>query len=139
MVIGRTLEKPFRMPESYLERLEGVVTARVEAPQKRSFRTVVRPALGLACAFALVFGMGYGVLALTGTLDRKGSGPMHESYSLFDEGIVSSSFLDFYDDFQEEYGTEAEAEDIQAEEDLMEYLESEISYSELSEIYAQLQ
>lgn len=132
-VEGLAGRSPFVMPEGYLENLEDTFACRISAPQPTGFRHLVKPALGLACAFALVFGMGYGVLALTGTLKEKSGLP--EGIGIIDEALLSSNFIDFYDNSDED-AVEKEGLD---EEDMICYLETEASNAYLSEKYAQLQ
>lgn len=125
-------KNPFTLPEGYLEKMETAVGESIASPERSMFRTILKPALGLAVAFALVFGMGYGVLALTGTLQR--GAQQDESIALFEEGFVSTRIMDFYNEEED-----AVAEETIDEEEMMDYLETELSFSDISEIYAQLQ
>ena len=82
--------------------------------------------------FALVFGMGYGVLSLTHTLDR-GTGTTEVSgYATVEEEMINPVSLINY------YQTDPE-EDTELDEDtIINYLATELSYSDLAEIYAQV-
>ena len=65
-------ENPFRMPEGYLENMELSVMRKIseESAPRTGWRTILRPAIYLAAMFALIFGIGYGVLALTHSSER---------------------------------------------------------------------
>lgn len=126
------MESPFKMPDGYLSALENAVGERIAAEGKQGFKAVLKPALILACAFGLIFGMGYGVLSLTGTL-KEDSAPQ-ENIAIIDEGLIDSHFIDFY----EETAFLAE-EDAVDENFVINYLENEATDTDLPEIYAQLQ
>ena len=134
---ARQAGQPFKTPEGYFEGLEDRMMARIAAeaqadvPQKRPVRTVLRPALTLAAMFALVFGMGYGVLSLTHTLDRgTGTTEVSDYASVEEEMITPVSLINYY---QTDLAEETELD----EETIVNYLASELSFSELAEIYAQ--
>lgn len=67
-------ENPFRMPEGYLEEMENSVLEKISAQEKTygrpSWKKVLRPAFYMAAMFGLIFGIGYGVMALTRTAER---------------------------------------------------------------------
>ena len=65
-------ENPFRMPEGYLENMEFSVMRKIseESAPQSGWRTILRPAIYLAAMFALIFGIGYGVLTLTHSSER---------------------------------------------------------------------
>lgn len=127
---------PFRMPEGYLEGLADSVRERIaagEAP-KHGFSLVwqsVKPAIALAAMFAVIFGIGYGVLSLTGT--ARSSEPEEQTAILEDGYYINDSYLmDFY------IISDAEEENTINDEDILSYLESSVSFSDLQEIYAEL-
>ena len=128
---------PFKTPEGYFESLEDRVMARIAAEtqadtqKKRPVWTILRPVLTLAAMFALVFGMGYGVLSLTHTLDR-GTGTTEVSgYATVEEEMITPvSLINYY---QTDLAEETELD----EETIVNYLASELSFSDLAEIYAQ--
>ena len=128
----------FRMPEGYFETLEDRLMARIAeeaAPQPKARRvwTVIKPALALAATFALIFGMGYGVLSLTHTLDDGiGSTDVQGYASAEEELIQPSSVITYY-----QTDDPAEPEEEIDEETLVSFLASELSFSNLAEIYAQ--
>lgn len=128
---------PFRIPEGYMDSFEDRLMQRIAAeeaeskqPRQRPVWRILKPALTLAAMFTLIFGMGYGVLSLTHTLGR-GTGTTAPDYArTAEERVLRSVNFNFYDlDPDEE--TEID------EEDIVSYLVSELSFSELAEIYAQ--
>ena len=128
---------PFRTPEGYFDSLEDRLTARISveeaAPEtgRRRLWTVLKPALALAATFALVFGMGYGVLSFTHTLDR-GTDTAAPDYAAAEEEMIRPASLINY------YQTDSQAEDDELDEEtLLNYLSSQLNYSALAEIYAQ--
>jgi hypothetical protein len=133
-------ENPFKLPEAYFEGLEDRLLARIaeeekqQEPVQRPVWRILKPALALAATFALIFGMGYGVLALTHTLDR-GTGTTDTSaYALSEEELISPvSLINYY----QTAGLAEEAGEID-EETLVDYLSTGLSWPELAEIYAQL-
>ena len=131
-------DNPFRMPEGYLDSLEDRLMARIaaEAPEQKKQRPVwriLKPALSLAAMFALVFGMGYGVLSLTHTLDRSAGAADLSGYATVEEELIRPvSLIDYYQtDSAAEESTELD------EETVANYLASELSFAYLAEIYAQ--
>lgn len=65
----------YTLPEDYFSRMEDKVRERIHAAEnKSSLRDakpgfgVIKPALLLVCMFLIIFGIGYGTMALTGTL-----------------------------------------------------------------------
>ena len=138
-ILGRrpSGDLPFKTPEGYFESLEDRVMARIAAEtqadtqKKRPVWTILRPVLTLAAMFALVFGMGYGVLSLTHTLDRgTGTTEVSDYASVEEEMITPVSLINYY---QTDLAEETELD----EETIVNYLASELSFSELAEIYAQ--
>lgn len=133
----RDAEQPFRVPEGYFDALEDRVMARIameEAPEtdRRRVWTVIKPALALAATFALIFGMGYGVLSLTQTLKRGNGTPEAPGYATtVEEWITPASLINYY-----EMDAQPVEEEID-EETLVNYLASELSFTQLAEIYAQ--
>lgn len=130
-------DNPFRMPEGYFDGFEDRMMARIAAQaqpaasKKVRIWTVLKPALTLAAMFALVFGMGYGVLSLTHTLGRGAGTDATATYATtVEEMIRPASLINYY---QTEPAEEAELD----EETIVDYLVSSLSYNELAEIYAQ--
>ena len=60
-------QNPFTVPEGYFASLEDTLRDKVLGSEKRpaGFVGVLKPALMLACSFAVIIGIGYGVLSLT--------------------------------------------------------------------------
>lgn len=132
-------DNPFRMPEGYIDSFEDRLMQRIAqeeaAPseRRRPIWSVLKPALTLAAMFALIFGMGYGVLSLTHTLDR-GASTGAEGYATVEEPFIKPSSLINY--YQME-GQAEEPEEID-EETLVDYLATSLSFADLADIYAQL-
>ena len=133
-------DNPFRMPEGYLDSLEDRLMARIAeedaaastTERQRPVWRILKPALTLAAMFALIFGMGYGVLSLTHTANRSVKADPEAGYaSVVDEWIRPASLINYY-----EMDSPA-VEDELDEETLVNYLASELSFAELAEIYAQ--
>lgn len=68
-------ENPFSVPRGYFTELEDRLHAKIESPEKSGGSTfsTLRTSLAMAAMFALVFGLGYSVLYITGT--HAGSDP----------------------------------------------------------------
>ncbi len=130
-------ENPFRMPEGYLDSFEDRLMARIAAEEKPAasrtvrFWTILKPALTLAAMFALIFGMGYGVLSLTRTMGNKPGTDASASYATAEEEMIRPASLINY------YQTGPTEEPELDEDAILDYLASELSFSELAEIYAQ--
>lgn len=125
-------ESPFRMPEGYLEALEVSVGERISKEERSGLSAVLRPAIALVFTFALIFGMGYGVLSLTDTLNKHDS---KEDILLVEQGWIKSNFVDHFDMDEDE---EAETDSLD-EEEIIDYLSGHLSIVEISELYAQVQ
>jgi hypothetical protein len=130
-------DNPFRMPEGYLESLEDRLLSRIAAeeqpatPARHPAWRIIKPALTLAAMFALIFGMGYGVLSLTHTLGR-GVGSAAEEYASAEEELIRPvSLIDYYQADETEDTSELD------EETLVNYLAAELSFADLADIYAQ--
>lgn len=131
-------ENPFQTPEGYFDSLEARLMGRIaeESAAEAQTRTtrpvwrIVKPALTLAAMFALVFGMGYGVLSLTHTLNR-GAAVEASGYATAEEELIRPASLINY--YQASLTEETELD----EETIVNYLASELSFSDLAEIYAQ--
>lgn len=131
---------PFTMPEGYLESLEASLAARIDAEGQESgrpvwsqVRRILKPAVSLAAMFLLIFAIGYGALALTGTLsgsDSVAPEATAEGIALIDAGLLNSSFIDYYEDDMAYY-----EEPVLSEDDIFEYLAQELSLVDLAELY----
>lgn len=132
-------DNPFRMPEGYLDSFEDRLMARLAAEEaeetqpKRPVWRILKPALTLAAMFALIFGMGYGVLSLTHTLGRGIGTTAADEYATLEEELIRPiSLINYY----QEAESDEDAADLD-EETLLNYLATELSYADLAEIYAQ--
>ena len=132
-------DNPFRMPEGYLDSFEDRLMARLAAEEteaaqpKRPVWRILKPALTLAAMFALIFGMGYGVLSLTHTLGRGIGTTTSDTYATAEEEMIRPvSLINYYQTAE----SEEESADLD-EETLLNYLATELSFADLAEIYAQ--
>ncbi len=134
---ARQAGQPFKAPEGYFESFEDRLMARISAEAQpaastsRRLWTVLKPALALAATFAIIFGMGYGVLFLTHTLDR-GKADVSGYATVEEELIRPVSIINYY----QSEGESEEEGDID-EDSIVSFLASELSYGDLTEIYAQ--
>ncbi|MBQ1219563.1 MAG: hypothetical protein IIX76_06365 [Bacteroidales bacterium] len=70
---------PFIVPNGYIAEVERsvmeTITPTGQQPGKNRFGIIeiLKPAIGLAACFALIFGIGYGALYLTGNTESKNS------------------------------------------------------------------
>lgn len=134
---ARQAGQPFKAPEGYFESFEDRLMARISAEAQpaastsRRLWTVLKPALALAATFAIIFGMGYGVLSLTHTLDR-GNADVSGYATVEEELIRPVSIINYY----QSEGESEEEGDID-EDSIVSFLASELSYGDLTEIYAQ--
>ena len=120
---ARQAGQPFKTPEGYFTSFDDRLMARISA----------EAALALAATFALIFGMGYGVLSLTHTLDGGKADENASGYASVEEELIRPvSIINYY----QSEGQEEEEADID-EETILSFLASELSYGDLTEIYAQ--
>lgn len=116
-------ENPFRMPEGYLEEMENSVMDKISKEEKAdgrpSWKRVLRPAFYMAAMFGLIFGIGYGVMALTRTAER-----MEAAETDFFAGI-------------EEISTEETGFKLASEEDIDSYVNEYITINNITSYLAQ--
>lgn len=138
--MNESTDNPFKVPEAYFNSFEERMLAHIAAEEttapaerrKHPAWRILKPALTLAAMFALVFGMGYGVLSLTRTLER-GSGADLPGYASAEEELIHSvSLVNYYESEAAEEAAELD------EETLVSYLASELTWAGLADIYAQL-
>ena len=128
---------PFKTPEAYFEGLEDRLLSRIAAeeqpatPARHPAWRIIKPALTLAAMFAVIFGMGYGVLSLTRTLGHGDVSIDVAGYATAEEEMIRPASLINY--YQSNLAEETELD----EETIVNYLATELSFSDLAEIYAQ--
>lgn len=75
-----TLKKnPFSVPDGYFMQVQSSVMSKISASQEpeqqkqkaNNIFNIIRPAIAMAACFALIFGLGYGVMHITDTADYK--------------------------------------------------------------------
>ena len=66
-------QSPFTVPEGYFASLEDSLRDKVLVTGKMpaGFVGVLKPALMMACSFAVILGIGYGILSMTGSLSSQ--------------------------------------------------------------------
>ena len=66
-------QNPFNVPEGYFASLEDSLRDKVFVTEKKpaGFVGVLKPALMMACSFAVILGLGYGILSMTGSLSSQ--------------------------------------------------------------------
>ena len=110
-------QAPYTVPEGYFASVEESVRARITAPSKRpGLWTVLKPGIAVACMFLFIFGIGYGTLSLTGTLDSGRSTLLTAESGT--ERSLSEENLD-------------EAIEAMPDEELMQYLSERVSWTDL--------
>ncbi len=136
---------PFKAPEGYLEALEekilslagiaqGEESQEVVTPSRGRWYGILKPAFLLACTFGVIFGMGYGVLRLTNTLNRPSDNDDSYYAIMIEEGLIRSNFIypmeeDLeYDDLNDE-------DPIFDEEEVVTWLATQYSSMELAQLY----
>ena len=136
---ARQAGQPFKTPEGYFTSFDDRLMARISAEaepaptRRKRIWVALKPALALAATFALIFGMGYGVLSLTHTLDGGKADENASGYASVEEELIRPvSIINYY----QSEGQEEEEADID-EETILSFLASELSYGDLTEIYAQ--
>ena len=134
---NRELKKyPFDVPESYFSSLEDSVHKRIhKSPSRLSiFIMRLKPALMLALTFVIIAGLGYGVAALTDKMTVQAT-PEDPLFSLIDEGYIKSDFIySFYDEIDMQT---AFIEDVEVNEDMINYFLDEVSTEELYQILSE--
>ena len=127
---------PFKMPQGYLEGLEHSVLEQIagEGSAKPHFwRSAVKPLIYMAAMFGVIFGMGYGVMALTHTSERLPSTDASRVAEV-EHGFLDASFIEFLDVSALDDNSSAEA---LSDDEILSYLSNELSINELATYLAQ--
>lgn len=137
---------PFKAPEGYLESLDERIISLVVIDREEEVREAVTPSLGrrwfgilkpallLACTFGVIFGMGYGVLRLTDTLNRPSD--TDESYyaKMIENGLIRINFIDSVEE-DLEYDDLDDEEPVFDEDTVVSWLASQYTSMELAQLY----
>ncbi len=125
---------PYKVPDGYFSAMEDELARKIKAGdefQRNSLLAKLKPAIALAATFALIFGLGFGVMNLTKGLGRAGYAPelASEMDSIVRQEVEEASLIEtlehFYGQRQQE---DTLAINIGLEEELIDdYLLSEIS------------
>ncbi|MBQ0006935.1 MAG: hypothetical protein KBS57_05995 [Alistipes sp.] len=125
---------PFRMPDGYVLLLEENVQRRIASKNSPAvlFWSKVKAPVMLAVTFALIFGMGYGVMSLTGTSSPSSSIRSNEVADILDDYTLHSSFIeDYYEEMATNDFLDVSANDVE----ITDEMESEIiSYITMNDI-----
>lgn len=133
----RLKENPFGAPDGYFDSLEKTIGDRIGTDSPTSgTMAVLKPALYLFSMFAVIFGMCYGVLKLTET-SKPATSENDEVYlSTVDFILFNRSSLDFLDT---DTDSECNGNCDPAEEDLIDFLDTEVSSNQLTSYLLQEQ
>lgn len=107
----RMRQNPFTVPEGYMETLENEVRKKTVLREEDAgtWSRYLKPALAMACSFALVFLLAYGAMSLTGRHDN-------DSYDYMSYSGYSLMHM-YFNSEEDTTATEAASED-----DILEYL-----------------
>ncbi len=109
-------QSPFSVPEGYFdsveERISNAVFKEDTTQQKGSVWNYLKPVLLLACSFCLIFGIGYGILSLSGVTAGVADtdSELSAEYSMIEAGYLDPSFIDYIDEYSLEEEPEGEIE-----------------------------
>ena len=130
-------QNPFTVPEGYFASLEDTLRDKVFATEKKpaAFIGVLKPALMMACSFAVIFGLGYGILSMTGSFSGK------TQVTAYDEIAAA---VENFDPAMFEYLDELDFEGYQAqytpsEEEIMQYFSTPSTDAALYHYLASIQ
>lgn len=136
---------PFSAPENYFSSIEDSVRSKIKAEQERlipwyeKLYESTKSYAMLAFMFGIIFGMGYGVLSITSSLNPDAfSSEENTLVALVDDGFISSDFIeDYYDDIDiSSFGSNDLEEAINSSiEDGASIIQEELSEADLMEYY----
>ena len=142
---------PFKVPEGYLEGVEDLIMSKIGvseagadaagsavAEEPRGWRAVVKPIIYMAAMFGVIFGMGYGVMALTHTSERLPAAVVGSGESRIaevDNGFLDASFIEFLD--VASLDSDSASQEPLSDDEIVSYLTNELSINELASYLAQ--
>lgn len=136
-------ENPYSLPEGYFDRMEAGVRDKIrdiegsrgpetsgslpvaDENRRTAARKLLRPALGMAASFLLIFGFAYAIFALTGTLGKGKKNPSADNATLEDSigiGAFDERALRDYADYIAD--NPEIADDSITDDDVVSYLEN---------------
>ncbi|MBR5736427.1 MAG: hypothetical protein IKX60_06525 [Bacteroidales bacterium] len=131
-------QNPFTVPEGYFASLEDSLRDKVFATEKKpaGFVGVLKPALMMACSFAVILGLGYGILSMTGSFSSQ-----QAQMSEYDEIAAA---VENFNPALFEYLDEIDIESYQAQftpsdEEIMEYFATSFTDAALYNYLASIQ
>ena len=107
-------QSPFSVPEGYFdsveERISNAVFKEDTTQQKGSVWNYLKPVLLLACSFCLIFGIGYGILSLSGVTAGVADtdSELAAEYAMNEAGYLGLSGIDYVDEYSLEEEPEGE-------------------------------
>ena len=151
---------PFKVPEGYLEGVGDLIMSKIGvseagadadgadgadvadvadvAEEPRGWRAVVKPIIYMAAMFGVIFGMGYGVMALTHTSERLPAAVVGSGESRIaevDNGFLDASFIEFLD--VASLDSDSASQEPLSDDEIVSYLTNELSINELASYLAQ--
>lgn len=131
-------ENPFTVPEGYFFSVEDSIGSRIAQLEHESrLMSVLKPAVLMAAMFGLIFFMGYGMLSVTGSVNRGSEEATLASGSQEGQYIGYDRLQFYYDDnlaYQENVQDIGEVQDN----DIMDFLDQELSIADIAYILADL-
>lgn len=129
-------ERPFQVPKGYFSTVEDSVRGAISTPERVSnpLLSTLKSGFALAFSFVLIFGFGYGVMTLTGTMANNAfSSESDEFATLIESGYIRHDFVDYlYDEIEMELEEESIYEDeLLLSDEVSRKIERELSEEEL--------
>jgi hypothetical protein len=126
-------ENSFRVPDNYFSDLRMEVSDKISSQKRRvPLISVARPQLALVSLFAISFFIIYGALNLFGpkgnSVEESSTVILSENEIYLNEGLVKTTFIDFFDSSSHSLYSEEEISD----EELISYLSDNLDIVTLS-------
>ena len=127
-------KRPFSVPDGYFSSVEDSVKDRIRTPQKSGDSPIwasINTGFALAFSFLFIFGMGYGVISLTGSMQKDHFGMENDEFAiLIKDGYIKHDFIDYlYDEIDME--DIPHLDNMEMDDELYRRFESEMSEMEL--------
>jgi hypothetical protein len=130
-------QNPFTAPEGYFASLEDQLRDKVLGTEKRPVGLVgvLKPALMMVCSFAVIIGLGYGVLSLTNSISS--GQPQMSAYDAVADAVENFDSAMF--EYLDEYDLDGYmAQFTPSEEDIMRYFATSSTDAALYDYLASL-
>jgi len=129
---------PFSLPDSYAAGLENRVHDRITAEDAipSTFWGRAKAPVMLALTFCIIFGMGYGVLSLTGTKNAVSDVPSETMAETLESWSLPSTFIeDYYHEMNPDYMLEHSITNIEITDDMESEILNLITMNDIIENY----